>query len=118
MPTLTRRAARTLMLVTLVVTAPGANPVAQQRSTAASFPLEEATIDQLQSWMQSGRYTSAALTRLYLDRITTLDEAGPRVSAILEVNPDALAIAAEMDRERQAGRVRGPLHGIPVVIKD
>lgn len=118
MLTLTCRAIRTLMLVTLVVTALGANPAAQQPPTAASFPLEEATIDQLQRWMQSGRYTSLALTRLYLDRIAALDEAGPRLNSIIEVNPDALTIAAEMDRERQAGRVRGPLHGIPVVIKD
>jgi amidase len=104
-----------LYLFLAVLAAPA---TAGQRAADTSFPLQEATVEQLQRWMQEGRYTSVALTRLYLDRIQALDEAGPKVNAILEVNPDALAIAADMDRERREGKVRGPLHGIPVVIKD
>jgi amidase len=110
---------RSLALVTLLVAALAGSAGAQRpRSSTTPFPLEEATVDQLARWMESGRYTSVALTRLYLDRISALDQAGPTVNAIIEINPDALAIAAEMDRERRAGRLRGPLHGIPVVIKD
>jgi amidase len=82
------------------------------------FALEEATIEQLQGWLKSGRYTSAALTRMYLERIRALDKQGPHLNAIIELNPDALKIAAEMDGERRAGHVRGPLHGIPILIKD
>ena len=68
--------------------------------------------------MQSGQLTSVALTQAYLQRIAAIDRAGPRLSAVLELNPDALAIAAQLDAERKAGRVRGPLHGIPILIKD
>src|SRR5512141_1897889 len=107
-----------VFLLTFVVATLADPGVAQQRPAAAPFPLEEATVAQLQQWMQSGRYTSVALTRMYLDRIQALDQAGPQLSAIIEENPDALAIAADMDRERREGHVRGPLHGIPVVIKD
>ncbi len=90
-----------------------AAPVAAQR-----FALEEATITQLQGWLKSGRYTSEALTRMYLERIRQLDKRGPHLNAVIELNPDALAQAAAMDRERRAGHIRGPLHGIPIVIKD
>ena len=82
------------------------------------FALEEATVEQLQKWMQSGRYTSQALTRMYLERIRLLDKQGPRINSVIELNPDALAIAADLDRERRAGKVRGSLHGIPMLIKD
>jgi amidase len=76
---------------------------------------EEATITELQAAMSSGRTSSRALTQWYLSRIATADK---KVNSIIEVNPDALAIAAHMDAERKAGKVRGPLHGIPIVIKD
>ncbi len=85
---------------------------------APRFALEEATVEQLQKWMQSGRYTSQSLARLYLERIRLLDKQGPRINSVIELNPDALTIAAGMDRERRAGKIRGPLHGIPVLIKD
>lgn len=85
---------------------------------AADFPLLEATIDQLQQQMQSGERTSQSITKLYLKRIETLDKKGPALNAVIELNPDALSIAAAMDAERKAGKVRGPLHGIPVLIKD
>src|SRR5256714_1133096 len=88
------------------------------RFDIAPFELEEATIEQLQSWMASGRMTSRSITQLYLNRIAALDRKGPSLHHVIEVNPDALSIAASLDGERKAGRVRGPLHGIPVLLKD
>src|SRR5689334_8317034 len=79
----------------------------------AAFELEEATLDDLQKWMASGRMTSRSITQLYLNRIAALDRKGPSLHHVIEVNPDALSIAESLDRERKAGRVRGPLHGIP-----
>ena len=105
------------LLITLFVTA--LVPAATVRQEApAAFELEEADIRRLQDWMAVGRHTSTSLTKLYLDRIRALDQAGPTVNSIIELNPDAAAIAAERDRERSAGRLRGPLHGVPIVIKD
>lgn len=83
-----------------------------------NFVLNESTIDELQQKMKSGEYTSHAITQLYIDRINQIDKAGPKLNAVIEMNPDALAIADAMDAERKAGKVRGPLHGIPVLIKD
>lgn len=83
-----------------------------------NFELNELTIDELQQKMQSGAYTSRSLTELYLKRIETIDKKGPALNAVIEINPDALAIADEMDRERKAGKLRGALHGIPILIKD
>jgi amidase len=71
-----------------------------------------------QAAMRAGKLTSHALVSQYLARIAQIDKAGPRLHAVIETNPEALAIATEMDRERAAGKVRGPLHGIPVLIKD
>ena len=85
---------------------------------SVDFALNEITIDSLQEKMKSGTYTSKAVTQLYLDRIQQIDKAGPRLNAIIEINPDALSIAEAMDAERKNGKVRGPLHGIPVLIKD
>ncbi|HXE84050.1 MAG TPA: amidase [Gemmatimonadales bacterium] len=82
------------------------------------FALEETTIAQLQNGMKAGRLSARSLTKAYLDRIAALDRKGPMLRAILETNPDALAIADALDAERRQGKVRGPLHGIPVVIKD
>ena len=80
--------------------------------------LEESTLAELQRRFQAGSLSSASLTRHYLDRIAILDRQGPRLKAIIELNPDALTIAGELDRERIAKGARGPLHGIPVLIKD
>ncbi len=93
-------------------------PVGERVVPRSGFAIEEATIEQLQAWMKSGRYTSVALARMYLSRIHALDKAGPRINSVIEINADALSIAVAMDRERRAGRVRGPLHGIPMLIKD
>lgn len=77
----------------------------------------EQDIDTLQSHMADGSLTSRGLTEYYLGRIQSLDQNGPKLSAIIEINPDALAIAAALDEERRATGPRGPLHGIPVVLK-
>lgn len=82
------------------------------------FVLNEATIGDLQQKMKAGQYTSADLTKLYLARIQAIDKAGPRLNSVIEVNPDAMAIAEAMDKERKAGKIRGPLHGIPILVKD
>lgn len=83
-----------------------------------AFELEEATIGDLQKRMQSGQDSSRSLVEKYAARIETLDKQGPRLHAVLEINPDALAIAGELDAERKAGKARGPLHGIPLLLKD
>jgi amidase len=88
------------------------------KAHAAAFELQEATIHDLSQWMASGRYTSRAIVEQYLARIAELDKQGPALNQIIELNSDALAIADAMDAERKVGRVRGPMHGIPVLIKD
>src|SRR5262245_20597701 len=77
--------------------------------------LDEVGLDELQARMASGAETSRSITQSYLDRIAQRDG---RIRSVLETNPDALAQAEAMDRERKAGKVRGPLHGIPVLLKD
>ena len=84
----------------------------------AAFPFAEATIDDLQRRMAAGELTSRALTAAYLERIEAIDRGEPKLNSVIEVNPEALAIAEKLDAERKAGRVRGPLHGIPILIKD
>ena len=85
---------------------------------AGKFRLKEATIDQLQQRMASGEYTSRWITEQYLQWIREVDRQGPTLGAVIELNPDAPAIADQLDKERKAGRIRGPLHGIPVLVKD
>jgi amidase len=83
------------------------------------FPeLEEATIADLQAQMAAGSLTARRLAEMYIARIETLDRSGPMLRSVLEVNPDALAIADELDAERSTSGPRGPLHGIPVLLKD
>ena len=85
---------------------------------ASSAMLEEATLDGLAAAFAAGRLTSLSMTLFYLDRIRALDRAGPALRAVIETNPAALDIAAALDKERQSKGLRGPLHGIPVLIKD
>jgi len=92
--------------------------VAQQGEGVASFELEEATIAEVQRDMVGGKLTSLSLTRQYLERIDDMDRKGPALRAMLEINPDAQAIARDLDAERRARGSRGPLHGIPVLLKD
>ncbi len=82
------------------------------------FELNETTIDALQTDMQSGKTTSEEITKHYLKRIDAIDKKGVYLNAIIEINPDAISIAKSLDKERKNGKVRGPLHGIPVLIKD
>jgi amidase len=83
-----------------------------------TFALDELTIDDLQAGLRSGAETSRSLVQQYLGRIDALDQRGPAINAVIELNPDSLTIASQLDDERKAGRIRGPLHGIPVFIKD
>ncbi|MFV8392258.1 amidase [Flavobacterium sp. LB2P6] len=82
------------------------------------FELDEETIGSLKEKLASGKYTSEQLVQLYLKRINAIDKNGPQLNSVIEINPDAVAIAVVMDKEMKAGKSRGPLHGIPVLIKD
>lgn len=82
------------------------------------FEFEETTIAELQEAMRSGKHTSRSITEAYLERIQEVDKEGAALNSIIELNPEAIAIADDLDKERKAGRVRGPLHGIPILIKD
>ena len=82
------------------------------------FELDEATVADLQAGMKSGKYTARSITEKYLERIGEIDKRGPAINAIIELNPDALAIADNLDQERREKGARGPMHGIPVLIKD
>jgi len=103
--------------------AAAAGPVLLDRLADTAFAagpaqhLEEVTIAQLQADMTAGRQTAHALVQQYLTRIDAIDRRGPRLNSVLEVNPEAEEIARSLDRERRAGRVRGPLHGIPILLK-
>jgi amidase len=87
-------------------------------TAAGPFELEELSIRDLQDAMVSGRYTARQLVELYLKRIDEIDRQGPTLRSIIEINPDAVQIADELDDERRARGARGPLHGIPIVVKD
>jgi amidase len=82
------------------------------------FELDEMSISELQRQMQSGRYSSRSLVEKYFDRIKDIDKNGPHLNSVIEINPDAESIAANLDRERKERGARGPLHGIPILIKD
>src|ERR1700690_3187230 len=87
-------------------------------SHAQDMPIEKASIAQLQERLALGRVTSVQLVHQYLERIARLDKAGPKLNSVIELNPEAEAIAASLDRERKERGSRGPLHGIPILIKD
>jgi amidase len=96
-------------------------PVRKQDAAAPftdDFELNEITILQLQENLQTGRYSSEKLVSLYLARIEQIDKNGPKLNSVIEINPDALEIAKRLDLERKSGKIRSPLHGIPVLIKD
>ena len=93
-------------------------PIVDAFGAAGDFNVEETTIAALQAAMQAGRLTAEALTRIYLARIQAIDKSGPTLRSVQEINPDTLAIAKALDDERRTKGVRGPLHGIPVLLKD
>jgi amidase len=95
-------------------------PAAKLESSVnyTDFELNELTIAKLQEKMSSGALSSAEITQKYLDRIEQINKNGPELRAVIEVNPEALDIARQMDEERKSGKVRGLLHGIPILIKD
>ena len=90
----------------------------QQSETSQQFRFEEFTIDQLQQGYRNGDFTVTEVVQAYLDRIEAVDDSGPMLNAVIQVNPDALTIAAELDREMKEGKLRGPMHGVPVLLKD
>ncbi len=107
---------RFLQAGAMAIVAPVLRSSASQ--TAKPFDLEETTIAALQEAMKSGKYTARQITEMYLDRIDEIDKHGPAINSVIEINPDALSIADALDRERKAKGPRGPLHGIPILIKD
>ncbi|MBX2874243.1 MAG: hypothetical protein KTR30_19140, partial [Saprospiraceae bacterium] len=88
---------------------PSSNPV---------FSFEEMTIDQMQTGFDAGEFSVESVVQAYLNRIEQLDQGGPKVNSIIEVNPEAIDIAKQLDKELKSGNARGPLHGIPIVLKD
>lgn len=109
---------RCLLALAAAAWACSSGPAPPPNATPSAFDLEEATIADLQTRMESGAETSRSLVQKYLDRIDAIDRQGPALHAVIEVNPGALADADRLDAERKAGRTRGPLHGIPILVKD
>ena len=93
-------------------------PAASAGSEVPPFEFDEVTVDDLQSMMESGEHTARSIAQAYIDRIEAMDRQGPELRSMIEINPDALEIADELDAERRANGARGPLHGIPVALKD
>lgn len=106
----------------VIVGAAGAAPAQSRKATSTLrrklFEWEEATIAQFQTAMASGRESAGSLAKAFLERIDAMDRRGPMLKAVIELNPEALAIARTLDEERKAKGPRGPLHGVPVLIKD
>jgi amidase len=112
------RPARVLVFAMMVYGCAQPAPPAPQAATAPALDVAELSATDVQQRMTSGALTARALTQAYLDRIAKIDDDGPRLGAVIEVSATALADADALDAERKAGKVRGPLHGIPVLIKD
>src|SRR5687767_11492399 len=102
---------------TRALAAPARDPAPASLRVPA-FEWEEATISALQTAQEQGRETAVSLAKKYLARIDSVDRLGPALRSVIELNPDALALARALDRERKAKGPRGPLHGIPVLLKD
>jgi amidase len=110
------RASRVLALPVIAIAISSVRTPAQSRP--AAFDLEEVSVAELQRRMESGRETARSLVDKYSARIEAIDRKGPALRSVIELNPEAAAIADRLDAERKAGRTRGPLHGIPVLLKD
>jgi amidase len=92
--------------------------LASSPPAASADELEEATIARMGEEMRGGKWSARELAEKYIERIEQFDRKGPALKSVIELNPDALSLAAALDRERKAGRVRGPLHGVPILLKD
>jgi amidase len=99
-------------------TSPSARESMVNARSKVNFELAEFTLDDLRKSLNDGKYTSRAITELYLGRIDAVDKTDVKLNSVIELNPDALTIADSLDQERREGKLRGPLHGIPVLIKD
>ncbi|HMG73537.1 MAG TPA: amidase [Pyrinomonadaceae bacterium] len=95
-----------------------AHPTSAASAPPPAFELDEVTIADLQTGMAAGKYSAHSLARKYLDRIDDVDKHGPAINSVIELNPEALSIASDLDKERKTKGPRGPLHGVPVLIKD
>jgi amidase len=113
-----RPIAATAGLLALILVLHGCAPPPPAPPATTSFDLDEMSISDLQARMQRGQESSRSLVDKYLARIEAIDRRGPSLHSVIEVNPDARAIADRLDAERRDGHVRGPLHGIPILIKD
>ena len=115
-----RRLALLIAIATLAACKPAPAPVDSEPNAPASVALDVAewSASAARSKLESGEITSRALVQAYLDRIAAMDKSGPTLNAVIELNPDALRDADVLDAERKAGKVRGPLHGLPVLLKD
>ena len=107
-----------ILTALILVTIFACNQKPEQKETSAEFRFEEYTITQLQQGYDNGDFTVAEVVQAYLDRIKAIDDSGPTLNAVIEVNPDALAIAGQLDQELKDGKKRGPMHGVPVLLKD
>jgi len=104
------------ILLVLISCQPKVEHSKSEKSTKSY--LQEITITQLQQGYKQGKFTIKEVVQDYLDRISEIDKNGPRLNSIIQVNPEALQIAEELDKEMAAGKIRGPMHGIPVILKD
>ena len=109
---------RALLLTSASLLAFEGSLMAASRSPATSLAAEQPGAAELAQALSAGRLTSERLVRDGLARIAAIDRAGPKLHSVIELNPDAIAIAKALDAERKAGKVRGPLHGLPVLVKD
>ena len=115
---LTASAAAAGAIASVPAVAAASAPTAPRSHTRDVFDVEERSVAEWQAALTRGELTSRQLVERYMERIASLDAQGPQLRAVLETNPEALDIAAPLDAERRAGKLRGPLHGIPVLVKD
>ena len=97
---------------------PGPPSGSEAPESVPSFEFDEVTVDDLQRMMESGEHTARSITQAYIERLEAMDRQGPALRSMIEINPAALEIADRLDAERRSSRPRGPLHGIPVALKD
>lgn len=102
----------------IVIVSCQTQPVKLAVADPVKLQLEELDIAQIQQGYRDGRYTVKAIVQAYLDRISMIDKSGPGLNALISINPDAIQIAEALDRELKAGNSRGPMHGIPIILKD